>query len=224
MKRPLAVIVLLGITNLGWSQDGPAGRVPLVDQFDGKELKGWEIEGEGKIEGGVIKLGGRSEAKLRLTAPLGDQVRLRLEYQLAPEQNNLPKLVWEADGNTQWLWGLSTRGQWMELDVNGGRGGFWRAFRLNYSFGNIPGPGEGRSGGSGMFHEVGGHLCRLVILVPPDAALTIRKIALHTTASPPPTSGPGIALVVMALVLAGVIALGWFLNRGRGASSAAAKS
>lgn len=221
MNRRLVAIVLLGFTNLGWGQDGPAGRAALVDQFDGKELHGWEIEGEGKIEDGVIKLGGKSEAKLRLLTPLGDQVRLRLEYKLAPEQNNLPKLVWEADGTTESLWGLSTRGQWMELDVTGERSGFLRTFRLNYSFGNVPGPGESRSGGSGMFHEVGGHLCRLVILVPPDSALTIRKIALSTTGSPPPTSGPGIAFVVLALVLAAVIALGWLLNRRRGASSAA---
>jgi len=219
MNRPLAVIVLLGFANLGWSQDGPAGRAALVDQFDGKELHGWEIDGEGKIEGGFIKLGGAAEAKLRLLTPLGDHIRLRLEYQLGAGPG-MPALHWEADGNTQGVFGFSAKGQWMELDATGQRNGFWGQYRLNLADGKIPGPNEGNSG---MFADVGGRVCRFAIHVPAGASLTIRKIALGTTAPPPTTRSPGFAIVVMALLLAGVIALGWLLNRRRGASSAAAK-
>ncbi len=182
-----------------------------IEQFDGKKLQGWEIDGESKIENGVLTLGGKIETKMRLSAPLGEQFELRLECQYAGSVPTL-RFATSAPVNERPLAGMP--GHWAEFTLQRARGNLGFGYVLSQTFRHLDDGGMSSGGlppGSGDVRE-------LTIIVRAGSTLTIRRMVLQTT---PPGEGPGavwVPVAVLVLVLLGIMGLGWFLNRRRAES------
>jgi hypothetical protein len=80
---------------------------------------------------------------------------------------------------------------------------------------------DGSASGTGGLLAGSGRARELTIVVHPNTTLTIHRISLQTTPPPPAVGTPWIAIAVLVGLLLSVMALGWFLNRRRGASVAA---
>jgi hypothetical protein len=211
MKRWLVIVVFLDSTCLAWGQDRPAGTPVLVEQFDGKELHGWKIDGESKIEGGAVIIGGKAESRMHLAEPLGDQFKVILEYKYA----GLPPFSWQfKSGEPPNRNFFHDAPIWTELVMTRERAGALFALPAKYTIRQL----GGSLTGSGSLSAPSGPIPTFELIVPAGATLTIRRIALQTT--PPGEGGGGLwaALIVLTLVLGGIVALGWFFKR-RGAAA-----
>ena len=206
MSRSAVIFLLLACPALLEAQDA------WIEQFDGKTLQGWEIDGDGKLENGVLKLGGSGGALLRLKAPLGDKFSFRLEYRY--EGPSMPVLNWETNAPYPSTWQFhGIPGQWIEMTMNVTAGNWLNPNSGSYSYRTID--NMGGSQGSGGMMAGSGRARDLVIVVQPNTTLMIRRISLQTTPPPPPVGRPWIAIAVLVGLLLGVMALGWFLNRRR---------
>lgn len=210
MVRILALIGVFALAIVARAQDRPGGEPALIEQFDGKKLQGWEIDGESKIENGALVIGGKAEARLRLKEPLGSEFKVILEYKYAgPEFSVQFKAGQPPDQNL-----FHQTLNWTEVVMTRERFGASLGLPVNYKLRQLGGPLTG----SGSLSAPSGQLPALELIVPAGATLTIRRLALQTT--PPGEGGGGLwaALIVLALVLGGIVALGWFLKR-RGAAA-----
>lgn len=206
MQRGLAMLIVLAHTTALAAQDHPAGKEASVEQFDGKTLQGWEIDGESKIEDGTLQVGGKSQAKMRLTAPLGDRFAVRMECQYTSDRPHL-RLATSARTFEHPLPGWP--GPWATLLLERSRGDFSFSYRLNYSFRDLD---DSESSG-GWWPDVGGDVREFALIIPEDCKLTIRRISLETTRPGEAPSTPWIPLAFLFGILLTVVALGWFLHR-----------
>jgi len=189
-----------------------------IEQFDGKTLQGWEIDGQGVVENGQIKLGGAGGATLRLTARLGDKFSIRLEYEYAGPI--VPNITWQTNAAYPCQWGFqSAANRQSEATFDVVQGGWMTANRASYKFRTL----DGSSSGSGGLMAGVGPARDITIVVQPNSTLTIHRISLQTTPPPPPVGTPWIAIAVLVGLLVSVMALGWFLNRRRSATDAAGR-
>jgi hypothetical protein len=56
--------------------------------FDGKETKGWKVEGEAKVVDGVLVVGGNKPAKIRTADTFGN-LELRFEFRTKGKENDI---------------------------------------------------------------------------------------------------------------------------------------
>jgi len=206
MIRALALIGVFTLPVVARAQDRPAGEPALIEQFDGKKLQGWEIDGESKIESGALVIGGKAEARLRLKEALGTGFKVNLEYKYAGPA----PFSWQFEAgqppNRNFFHDAPT---WTEVVMTRQDAGALFALPVKYVLRELNGPLTGR----GSLSARAGRLPTMELIVPAGATLTIRRIALATT---PPGEGDGrwwIPLTILALILAGVVGVGWFLKR-----------
>mgnify|MGYP001591391121 CR=1 FL=1 len=187
-----------------------------IEQFDGKMLHGWQIDGEAVVEQGVIKIGGKDPATLRLTTPLGDKFSIRLEYQYTGPA--VPALRWETNepAPTQWHFhGIPSR--WIEMTFNVSQGNWFNRNTGSLAYRTLDNS-LGSSSGSGAIAAGAGPARELMIIVYPSTTLTIRRLALQTTPPPPAVGTPWIPVAILVAILVSIVLLGWFLNRRRAES------
>ena len=206
MVRTLALIAALAHPVVVRAQDRPGGEPALIEQFDGKKLQGWEIDGESKIENGALVIGGKAEARLRLKEALGSGFKVILEYKYAGPA----AFSWQFEAglppNRNFFHDMPT---WTEVVMMRQDAGAFFALPVKYELRERNGPLTG----NGSLSAPAGRLPTMELIVPAGATLTIRRLALMTT--PPGEGGGGwwVPLTILAVILAGVVALGWFLKR-----------
>ena len=208
MARLVATILVFAcpVTMLAQAQQA------WIEQFDGKKLEGWHIDGDSKIENGMLILGGKAGTKLRLQTPLGDAFHMRLEYRYSghPQLN----LRYQANGPEQRQDIPWASDDWTELDVKRRRGNMGFGYLFDYS------SRTRGSAGSGGLANGDGDFRVFELVVASGRTLTIRRIALQTS---PPGAGPGsmwVPIITLVFLLLGIMGLGWFLNRRRAESPA----
>ena len=179
------------------------------EQFIGKTLQGWEIDGDTKIEDGVLIVGGKIETKLRCVVPLGNRFELRLECMYSGFQR--PQLHFETSAP---FWQRELTGApraWGEFIVKRTRTDLGFGHQMVQSFRHLEVTGHHTSTvppGSGDIRE-------LAFIIPAGQTMSIRRIALQTTPAGADPGGLWAPLLVLVLVLLGIMTLGWFLNRNK---------
>ena len=179
MNRWLIILVFLESPCLAWCQDRPADEPALIEQFDGKVIRGWEIDGEYKIEDGAVKIGGKSPTRMHLTEPLGGEFTLLLEYQYRGPGSFALQFEKGRPPDQNFFYDMP---DWTELIVTGKRGKLGFGQLINYTLRYRTG-----SGSSGLNPGASGSRT-IEFIVPAEAGLTIRRLALKTT---PPGESPG---------------------------------
>lgn len=198
VAQPAAIAIADADKEAGW-----------IDHFDGVSITGWEIFGPVvKQPDGTILLGGSDMTRLRLTAPLGEHFKLRLELKVAgasPMIAIVRQGLFEGGGGTFSMPG--PRNEWCDYL-------FWNA------------PAEGIRTQLHMFQAAPLATSESVIsagnvpirqfelIFPAGAPVHLRKLRLQTT-PPPESTGLVVPFVALGAVLASIMALGWFLQRRR---------
>ena len=222
MRRVIAAILLiLGVGAVAWGQrredhEDAKTDPQMAELFDGKQLVGWEVDGEHTIKDGTLIIGGKAAAKLWPKTPMGNKFKLLLEAEYHGER---PQWIVQIHGSAAPIakvWMMSAD-QFHEIVViNDLDSASWK-HEVRVS--NI-GPTNQGAGFAGI--GLGG-VVGLEIGVPAGARLSIRRLRWYNAAPPPePTStGLWVAMTVLGLVVVGIMALGWFINRKRPAHAEA---
>ncbi|GEM_PF-3276862 len=214
MRRFIAAILLtLCVGPVAWGQrhedhDDAKTDPQMAELFDGKQLVGWEVDGEHTIKDGMLIIGGKTAAKLRPKTPMGNKFKLLLE---AEYHGARPQWIVQIHGSAAPIprdWVMSADRLFEIVLINDPNSPNWEhEVRLSFI-------GPQHQGTA--FEGIGrGSVAGLEIGIPAGARLSIRKLRWHSTPPPPePTpTGLWIALAVLGLVLCGIMALGWFVNR-----------
>ncbi len=212
-SAPLLVLLLTACRAVAQPDDhGP--EPPLTEHLVEGKLIDWQIEGDIVSDKHSITIGGKSPAKLRLLKRMGDQFYLRLEYQFTGPP---PTLVWHTNQTRSWSLVSPGPNRWAEFTTRGAQG----TWRSGSQWRQATRAMDGGFSSTGGLYVGAGPLREFNIVVPANSTLTLRRLALYTTPvverSP---YGLTAAIAVLVGVLAGIMALGWFLNRRRSAAAA----
>ena len=230
--------LMCGLAVIGWVLSNPPGaraqRNALtqeeIDQgwillFDGKTAAGWEIQGEGRVEDGVLVLGGDRPTRAAPRALLGRTFELRLEYRtdkgnwVPPKRGwNIPiEIGWETSEFLETAFHSGTlerqsrdENEWIEIiytgefdPANGRRSvrSRWRGAQEAVFV----------SRDQGSTTAAGG--TRVIFEIPSGARLNLRNIKLKTEAVEAISPQMWIAVaVILGVLLAGLTAM---MIRGR---------
>jgi hypothetical protein len=183
----------------GWvEQIGPGG---LVD---------WSVRGGQVIEQDGVHFGGASHTTARLTAPLSERFKLRMEY-LSPNPQEI-RLRYHRENMFSGAFmerrlSMGGAGQWVELTISGD-------YQHNGSYQIKTDERHPRGGGSSTTTRPDA-IDWIEIEVPAGQSLVLRRVALLSTAKAPAPHSLYPAVAALVLFLFGIMGLGWFLNRRR---------
>jgi hypothetical protein len=186
----------------------PAEEPGWVEQIGPGGLVDWSVRCGQIIDKDGVHLGGPSTA--RLTAPLSERFKLRLDY-LSPNPQEI-RLRFHREsmfsgGFMERRLSMGGAGQWVEMTIAGDylpQG----QYQLKTDERHANGGGSSTTTGNDAIDWI-------EIEVPAGQSLVLRRIALLSTArsAAPHSLYPAVAALI--LFLFGIMGLGWFLNRRR---------
>lgn len=218
MVRLLTVAALFGFASTLWAQDrGPEAAFADADKniawredWDGaaETLQHWQVSGGMQVKDGLLVLDGPRQTVLKTKTPLGNRFKILVECRTSGALKFMVQTRELFSGGSSSTQFDITPGAWGEILLVGqpdqrGAASVNAYFRIlsdkkTFNFSQY-GTGQGSP--------------TLSLEVPPGGSLEVRRIRVQSEAPPENSGTLFVPLIVLGGVLAGIMALGWFLNR-----------
>jgi hypothetical protein len=211
MQYGLAGICCLAIAAPLVAQQ-PIDSMPGFVRHEGWDASIWVIEGTRSLAKESLTLGGAAETKMRLVPRLGDHFQVQIIFSY---EGTMPVLRYGPRGSL-------ARGGWQQFSLSGVSGrpiellltGSDRGFMSGQSLQHNTRTLDGSSSSGGNLYA-GNRVAELALVVPAGSKMTITSVLVKTTSVSEESSPLIAALIVLALILVGMMALGWLLQRRR---------